>query len=95
MCVSEALCLGYYPGVKSVPGSLALTVPCSLGEMEIALAFEMVLTFNATTILNTTGTPQSIIITLKRCVCVRAYMRFPVGLETESECLVLAVDFAY
>ncbi|XP_021428085.2 uncharacterized protein topaz1 isoform X2 [Oncorhynchus mykiss] len=62
----QALCLGYYPGVKSVPGSLALTVPCSLGEMEIALAFEMVLTFNATTILNTTGTPQSIIITLKR-----------------------------
>lgn len=62
----QALCLGYYPGVKSVPGSLALSVPCSLGEMEIALAFEMVLTLNATTILNTTGTPQSIIITLKR-----------------------------
>ncbi|KAM9418150.1 uncharacterized protein topaz1 isoform 3-T3 [Salvelinus alpinus] len=62
----QALCLGYYPGVKSVPGSLALTVPCSLGEMEIALAFEMVLTLNTTTILNTTGTPQSIIITLKR-----------------------------
>uniref|UniRef100_A0A4W5N8A7 Protein TOPAZ1 n=1 Tax=Hucho hucho TaxID=62062 RepID=A0A4W5N8A7_9TELE len=62
----QALCLGYYPGVKSVPGSLALTVPCSLGEMEIALAFEMVLTLNATTILNTTDTPQSIIVTLKR-----------------------------
>ncbi|CAB1320703.1 unnamed protein product [Coregonus sp. 'balchen'] len=62
----QALCLGYYPGVKSVPGSLALTVPCSLGEMELALAFEMVLTLNATTILNTTDTPQSIIITLKR-----------------------------
>ncbi|KAJ7991683.1 hypothetical protein DPEC_G00286430 [Dallia pectoralis] len=60
----QALSLGYYPGVKALPGSL--TVPCSLGVMEMALAFEMVITLNAATILNTEDKPQTITVTLKR-----------------------------
>ncbi|XP_034150491.1 uncharacterized protein topaz1 isoform X4 [Esox lucius] len=62
----RALSLGYYPDVKALPGSLALTVPCSLGVMEMALAFEMVITLNAATILNTADKLQPITITLKR-----------------------------
>ncbi|KAL0962095.1 hypothetical protein UPYG_G00335590 [Umbra pygmaea] len=64
----QALSLGYYAGVKAVPGSLALTVPSSLGEIEMALALEMAMTLNATTILNAQHTPEPIVITLKRTI---------------------------
>ncbi|XP_032391845.1 protein TOPAZ1 isoform X4 [Etheostoma spectabile] len=63
----HSLSMGYYPGVSAPPGFMALIVPCRLGEVELALAFEMFITVNATGIFHysdTTTSPLSI--TLKR-----------------------------
>ncbi|XP_069032622.1 protein TOPAZ1 [Embiotoca jacksoni] len=52
---------GYYPGVSAPPGFMALVVPCRLGEVELALAFEMFIAVNATALLHPpeTATPLS------------------------------------
>ncbi|XP_034748546.1 protein TOPAZ1 isoform X2 [Etheostoma cragini] len=63
----HSLSMGYYPGVSAPPGSMALIVPCRLGEVELALAFEMFITVNATGIFHYSETPTSpLSITLKR-----------------------------
>uniref|UniRef100_A0A8C6SIZ2 Protein TOPAZ1 n=1 Tax=Neogobius melanostomus TaxID=47308 RepID=A0A8C6SIZ2_9GOBI len=58
---------GYYPGVSAPHAVMTLMVPSQLGEIELALTFEMFITVNATAILalpeNTTSTMS---ITLKR-----------------------------
>ncbi|XP_011607419.2 protein TOPAZ1 isoform X1 [Takifugu rubripes] len=63
----HSLSQGYYQGVSAPPGFMALLVPCQLGEVELALAFEMFITVNGSIILqaaeNDTG---SLNITLKR-----------------------------
>lgn len=62
-----SLSVGYYLGVSAPPGVLTLTVPCQLGEVELALAFEMFITVNATAILQVAETTTcSLSITLKR-----------------------------
>ncbi|XP_024862701.2 protein TOPAZ1 isoform X2 [Kryptolebias marmoratus] len=59
--------LGYYSEVSAPPGLMSLTVPCRLGEMELVLAFEMVITVNASIILPLPEpTTTSLSITLKR-----------------------------
>ncbi|KAM7372919.1 hypothetical protein PAMP_007809 [Pampus punctatissimus] len=40
----HSLSVGYYAGVSAPPGFMALIVPCRLGEVELALAFEMFIT---------------------------------------------------
>lgn len=64
---SDSLSVGYYPGVSAPPGFMALILPCRLGEVELALAFEMFITVNATAIHHLSGTTTSCLsITLKR-----------------------------
>ncbi|XP_031143063.1 uncharacterized protein topaz1 isoform X3 [Sander lucioperca] len=63
----HSLSMGYYPGVSAPPGFMALIVPCRLGEVELALAFEMFITVNATGIFHLSETTtSSLSITLKR-----------------------------
>ncbi|XP_028453377.1 uncharacterized protein topaz1 isoform X3 [Perca flavescens] len=63
----HSLSVGYYPGVSAPPGFMALIVPCRLGEVELALAFEMFITVNATGIFHLSETTtSSLSITLKR-----------------------------
>ncbi|XP_039978230.1 protein TOPAZ1 isoform X3 [Xiphias gladius] len=63
----HSLSVGYYPGVSAPPGFMALIVPCQLGEVELALAFEMFITVNATVMLQLSETTTSCLsITLKR-----------------------------
>ncbi|XP_046875485.1 protein TOPAZ1 [Hypomesus transpacificus] len=70
-----SLCGGYYPGVSAAPGSLALTVPCSLGEIEMALAFEMFITLNAAAIFSTPDPPVCLSISLTRTLdCESGYL---------------------
>ncbi|KAJ0054849.1 hypothetical protein NL108_006292 [Boleophthalmus pectinirostris] len=42
---------GYHPGVSAPLGLMTLMVPSQLGEIELALTFEMFITMNATAIL--------------------------------------------
>lgn len=57
----------YYPGVSAPFGFMALIVPSELGEIELALTFEMFITVNATAILSLPeNTTSTMIITLKR-----------------------------
>nr|XP_019946442.1 PREDICTED: testis- and ovary-specific PAZ domain-containing protein 1 isoform X2 [Paralichthys olivaceus] len=63
----HSLSVGYYPGVSAPPGFMALIVPCHLGEVELALAFEMFIAVNAAAILQISETTTSCLsITLKR-----------------------------
>ncbi|XP_044192199.1 uncharacterized protein topaz1 isoform X3 [Thunnus albacares] len=63
----HSLSVGYYAGVSAPPGFMALIVPCRLGEVELALTFEMFITVNATVIVHLTETTTSCLsITLKR-----------------------------
>uniref|UniRef100_A0A3B4T6X0 Protein TOPAZ1 n=1 Tax=Seriola dumerili TaxID=41447 RepID=A0A3B4T6X0_SERDU len=63
----HSLSVGYYPGVSAPPGFMALIVPWRLGEVELALAFEMFITVNATIILQLSETTTSCLsVTLKR-----------------------------
>ncbi|XP_071060984.1 protein TOPAZ1 isoform X2 [Pseudochaenichthys georgianus] len=62
---SHALSSGYYPEVST--GFMALMVPCSLGEVELALCLEMFVTVSATDIFHLSETSTSCLsITLKR-----------------------------
>ncbi|XP_043995037.1 uncharacterized protein topaz1 isoform X2 [Gambusia affinis] len=63
----HSLSAGYYPDVSAAPGLMALVVPCQLGEVELALALEMFVSFNASAILPLPDTAtSSLSITLKR-----------------------------
>ncbi|XP_054911788.1 uncharacterized protein topaz1 [Poeciliopsis prolifica] len=63
----HSLSAGYYPDVSAAPGLMALVVPCQLGEVELALALEMFVAFNASAILPLSDTATfSLDITLKR-----------------------------
>lgn len=63
----DSLNEGYYPGVSAPPGFMALIVPCELGEVELALAFEMFISVNATVILPLTESATSFLtVTLRR-----------------------------
>ncbi|XP_071356450.1 protein TOPAZ1 isoform X2 [Trachinotus anak] len=63
----HSLSAGYYSGVSAPPGFMALIVPCRLGEVELALTFEMFITVNATVILQLAeNTTSCLSITLKR-----------------------------
>uniref|UniRef100_A0A3B3YBS7 Protein TOPAZ1 n=1 Tax=Poecilia mexicana TaxID=48701 RepID=A0A3B3YBS7_9TELE len=63
----DSLSAGYYPDVSAAPGLMALVVPCQLGEVELALALEMFVAFNASAILPLSDTAtSSLSITLKR-----------------------------
>ncbi|XP_030597258.1 uncharacterized protein topaz1 [Archocentrus centrarchus] len=62
----HSLSVGYYSGVSAPPGFMALIVPCRLGEVELALTFEMFITVNATVIQHLSETTPSLTITLKR-----------------------------
>lgn len=59
--------VGYYQGVSAPTGFMKLIVPCCLGEVELALTFEMFITVNATPILQLSeSSASSLSITLKR-----------------------------
>uniref|UniRef100_A0A669EFQ8 Protein TOPAZ1 n=1 Tax=Oreochromis niloticus TaxID=8128 RepID=A0A669EFQ8_ORENI len=62
----RSLSVGYYPGVSAPPGFMTLIVPCRLGEVELALTFEMFITVNATVIHHLSEPTTSLTITLKR-----------------------------
>ncbi|XP_029298356.1 uncharacterized protein topaz1 isoform X2 [Cottoperca gobio] len=63
----HSLVMGYYPGVSAPPGFMALIVPCRLGEVELALTLEMLITVNATVIFHLSeATTSCLSITLKR-----------------------------
>nr|XP_023010812.2 testis- and ovary-specific PAZ domain-containing protein 1 isoform X3 [Maylandia zebra] len=62
----HSLSVGYYPGVSAPPGFMTLIVPCRLGEVELALTFEMFITVNATVIHHLSEPITSLTITLKR-----------------------------
>ncbi|KAK2830137.1 hypothetical protein Q5P01_018068 [Channa striata] len=63
----HSLSVGYYSGVSAPTGFMTLIVPCQLGEVELALTFEMFITVNATIILQLSErSTSSLIITLKR-----------------------------
>ncbi|XP_073318978.1 uncharacterized protein topaz1 isoform X2 [Pagrus major] len=62
----HSLSVGYYLGVSAPPGFMALIVPCELGEVELALTFEMLITVNATVLHLSETTPCCLSITLKR-----------------------------
>ncbi|XP_034455853.1 uncharacterized protein topaz1 isoform X3 [Hippoglossus hippoglossus] len=63
----HCLSVGYYPGVSAPPGFTALIVSCGLGEVELALTFEMFIAVNATAVLQLSETTTSCLsITLKR-----------------------------
>lgn len=67
MCSSDSLSEGYYPGVSAPPGFMALIVPWQLGEVELALTYEMFITVNATDIIHRSDISTSTLsITLKR-----------------------------
>ena len=67
MCSSDSLSVGYYPGVSAPPGFTSLIVSCGLGEVELALTFEMFIAVNATAVLQLSETTTSFLsITLKR-----------------------------
>ncbi|KAM9776288.1 protein TOPAZ1 isoform 2-T2 [Syngnathus typhle] len=64
---SHSQTAGYYPAVSAPAGFMALTVPSRLGEVELALTFEMLITVNASVILPISEkTPATLSITLKR-----------------------------
>lgn len=64
---SDSLRAGYYARVSAPAGFMALIVPCGLGEVELALTFEMFLTVNASSILALPETATTTLsITLKR-----------------------------
>ncbi|KAI3358392.1 hypothetical protein L3Q82_014825, partial [Scortum barcoo] len=66
----HSLSVGYYSDVSAPHGFMALIVPCRLGEVELALAFEMFITVNAAAILHQSeSAPSCLSITLKS-VCV-------------------------
>lgn len=65
-CSLDSLSVGYYPGVSAPPGFMTLIVPCRLGEVELALTFEMFITVNATVIHHLSEPITSLTITLKR-----------------------------
>ncbi|XP_077363908.1 uncharacterized protein topaz1 isoform X2 [Festucalex cinctus] len=63
----HSLTAGYYPSVSAPAGFMALIVPSRLGEVELALTFEMLITVNASLILPLSETaPRALSITLKR-----------------------------
>ncbi|KAM8840358.1 uncharacterized protein topaz1 isoform 2-T2 [Spinachia spinachia] len=63
----HSLSTGYYPGVSSPAGFMALIVPCRLGEVELALCLEMFITVNGTDIFHLSETSTSCLsVTLKR-----------------------------
>ncbi|XP_059205635.1 uncharacterized protein topaz1 isoform X2 [Centropristis striata] len=63
----HSLSEGYYPGVSAPPGFMALSVPCRLGEVELAITMEMFITVNATGIFHISeAATSSLRITLKR-----------------------------
>lgn len=63
----DSLSRGYYQGVSAPPGFMALLVPCRLGEVELALAFEMFIAVNGSIILHAAeNNTSSLSITLKR-----------------------------
>nr|XP_029135028.1 protein TOPAZ1 [Labrus bergylta] len=63
----HSLSVGYYPGVSAPPGFMSLNVPCRLGEVELALSFEMFITVNTTDLLHLPeNTTSCLSITLKR-----------------------------
>ncbi|CAK6961000.1 uncharacterized protein topaz1 isoform X1 [Scomber scombrus] len=63
----HSLSVGYYAAVSAPSGFMRLIVPCRLGEVELALAFEMFITVNATAILHPPeNTTSCLNITLKR-----------------------------
>nr|XP_033492084.1 protein TOPAZ1 [Epinephelus lanceolatus] len=63
----HSLSEGYYPGVSAPPGFMALIVPWQLGEVELALTYEMFITVNATDIIHRSDISTSTLsITLKR-----------------------------
>ncbi|KAF3707671.1 Testis- and ovary-specific PAZ domain-containing protein 1 [Channa argus] len=63
----HSLSVGYYSGVSAPTGFMSLIVPCQLGEVELALIFEMFITVNATIILQLSErSTSSLAITLKR-----------------------------
>ncbi|KAK7898620.1 hypothetical protein WMY93_019473 [Mugilogobius chulae] len=58
---------GYHPEVSAPPGLMILMVPSQLGEIELALTFEMFITLNATAIHTLPEcTTSTMTITLKR-----------------------------
>ncbi|XP_049606903.1 protein TOPAZ1 isoform X2 [Syngnathus scovelli] len=64
---SHSQTTGYYPAVSAPAGFMALTVSSRLGEVELALTFEMLITVNASVILPISEkTPATLSITLKR-----------------------------
>ncbi|XP_054620782.1 protein TOPAZ1 isoform X2 [Dunckerocampus dactyliophorus] len=63
----NSLTAGYYPAVSAPPGFMSLIVPSRLVEVELALAFEMLITVNASAIHRLSVTaPSTLSITLKR-----------------------------
>ncbi|XP_050921516.1 protein TOPAZ1 [Lates calcarifer] len=69
----HSLGVGYYPGVSAPAGFMTLIVPCRLGEVELALTFEMFITVNATIILQLSETTTSCLsITLRRTQSVES-----------------------
>ncbi|TKS88907.1 Testis- and ovary-specific PAZ domain-containing protein 1 [Collichthys lucidus] len=63
----HSLSVGYYSGVSAPAGFMGLIVPSQLREVELALAFEMFITVNATAILHFSEPATSCLsITLKR-----------------------------
>lgn len=67
VCWSDALSVGYYPGVSAPSGFMTLIVPSHLWEVELVLTFEMFISVNATVILQLLdNTTSSLTITLKR-----------------------------
>lgn len=67
MFILDSLSVGYYKDVSAPVGFMSLIVPCHLGEVELALTFEMFITVNATFILQLPeSSTSSLNITLKR-----------------------------
>ncbi|XP_038156294.1 protein TOPAZ1 [Cyprinodon tularosa] len=62
----HSLSVGYYPEVSAGPGLMELTVPCSLGEVELVLSLEMFVALNASVILLSDTVTPTLSITLKR-----------------------------
>ncbi|XP_077403867.1 uncharacterized protein topaz1 [Vanacampus margaritifer] len=63
----HSLTAGYYPAVSAPTGFTALIVPSRLGEVELALTFEILITANAPLVLPLSETtPSALSITLKR-----------------------------
>ncbi|XP_058474532.1 uncharacterized protein topaz1 isoform X2 [Solea solea] len=63
----HSLSVGYYSSVSAPPGFMTLIVPCRLGEVELALTFEMFIAVNATAVLQLPeNTTSCLSITLKR-----------------------------